>query len=650
MFGFDRVSRFAHELENIFDLVRKGDIEATKELIDLTLSSRDVLRSMLEAGELESPEVEENAKVIIASLKEFIASTGLLDETALELKPETESPGCEVGEKCVTYRIRFRPAHNIFTRGIDPCLLFREIRSLGETKIVAQIDDIGDLNSMDPDLCYTYWDIILTTISDIKAIKDVFIFVEDDSEITIDIIDDEGLLGDEVSYKRLGEILVERGDLKPGDVEEVLREQKRLGDMFVEKGVVDRGKVDSALAEQEHVRDRRKTQQSIETASSIRVASEKLDKLVDLVGELVTIQARLTQTATIKDDPELMIIAEIVERLTAELRDSTMGVRMVPIGIMFSKFRRLARDLSGKLGKNVDLVTHGAETELDKTLIEKLNDPLIHLIRNTIDHGIEMPEVRESTGKKANGTVHLSAVHSGANVVIQISDDGAGVDHEAVRNRAIEKGLILPDAEVSEKEILELLFSPGFSTTKNITSVSGRGVGMDVVKGAIEALRGTIDINSTEGTGTTIMLTLPLTLAIIEGLLVKIAGEYFVLPLSSVEECIELTRDDVQRAHGRRVIRVREQLIPYIRLRERFNINGNPPDIEQVVITMTDEQRVGFTVDQVIGEHQTVIKSLGRFYKNADGVSGATILGDGTLALILDIPQLVRSVERKVLA
>jgi two-component system chemotaxis sensor kinase CheA len=340
-----------------------------------------------------------------------------------------------------------------------------------------------------------------------------------------------------------------------------------------------------------------------------------------------------------------MGIAEEVERLSAELRDVAMGIRMLPIGTTFAKFKRLVRDLSAELGKDISFITEGEETELDKTVIDKLSDPLVHLIRNSIDHGIESPEVRKGEGKAAQGTIHLSAEHSGAYVLISVRDDGAGLDTQAIRNKAIEKGLISAEATLSDKETFELILSPGFSTAKNVTSVSGRGVGMDVVRSSIESFGGTVEITSTKGKGSTITLKLPLTLAIIDGLRVNIAGECFVIPLGAVVECVDLTQTDITHAHGRHLIKVREEIIPYIYLREFFGTRGKRPDIEQVVISDLGGKRVGFVVDKVIGQHQTVIKNLGHLFKAIDGISGATILGDGSVALILDIHKLIHQVE-----
>ena len=343
---------------------------------------------------------------------------------------------------------------------------------------------------MNPESCYAYWDVILTTEQGMDAIRDVFIFVEDDCELEIDIIDNNGNPGDEGQEKKLGEILVERGELDPEGIQATLAAQKRFGEILVDKGLVSPDIVQSALVEQQHVKELRQERQNQEAAASIRVPAEKLDILVNLVGELVTIQARLTQTATGRQDSELEAIAEEVERLTGELRDNALNIRMLPIGSTFSKFKRLVRDLSNELGKEIEMTTEGAETELDKTVIEKLNDPLVHLIRNCIDHGIESPGLRETVGKPRQGTVHLAAIHAGDSVLITISDDGAGLDQELIRVKAVENGLISAAAELSEKELFAQIFAPGFSTAKKVTSVSGRGVGMDVVKRAIDALRG----------------------------------------------------------------------------------------------------------------------------------------------------------------
>ncbi|MBI4847890.1 MAG: chemotaxis protein CheA [Nitrospirae bacterium] len=647
MFGFDKIAAFAHEVETVFDLVRNGKIPVTKQLIDLTLSARDHIKRLLDSPDGDTVTGGEEILIYFRKLaiqKEHKENRDAVAPIINECASKTEN-------KNITFRIQFRPNPDIFTKGIDPVLLLDELCTLGNCKILAYTDAIPQLEDIDPESCYTYWDIIITTSKGMNAIKDVFIFVEDECKLSIDVIDDTGKFDEEFGNKKIGEILIERGFITQENLRKVLGQQKRIGEMLVEANVIEPQKLEAALSEQQHLREiksiketKQSTQQA-EAASSIRVSSDKLDRLVDLVGELVTVQARLTQTAASKSDAELILIAEEVERLTEELRDNTMSVRLVPIGALFSKFKRLVRDLSAETGKEVEMLIEGAETEIDKTVIERLNDPLVHLIRNSIDHGIEQPGKRSSLGKPAQGLLQLSARHSGAYVLIEIVDDGAGIDPEVIRAKAVEKGMIAPADDLTEKEIFSLILAPGFSTAKTITNVSGRGVGMDVVKRAIENLRGSIDITSRKGVGTTITLQLPLTLAIIEGLLVKIGPDYYVMPLFSVEECVELTGDDIARTHGRQIANVRGKIVPYISLREQFSINGGKPSIEQIVITSIDGHRVGFVVDHVIGEHQTVIKSLGRFYKTIEGISGATILGDGTVALILDVVKLVQTAE-----
>jgi two-component system chemotaxis sensor kinase CheA len=653
MFGFDDIAAFTHQVETAFDRVRSGKLIVSRKMINLTLAARDQIKVMLDGAGQEGAVDAAVTEQLIAGFKEL-----LNDDRAAAPPAETAMPQPSPSEPCgdenpVTYRIRFKPARNVFANGTNPVALLNELRELGDCRIVAQMGDVPVLGEMEPESCYIFWDMILTTTANLDAIKDVFIFVEDDCEIRIDTLDGDGNTeGGDEAYKKLGEILVERGDIAVEDIDSALANQKRLGEMLVEKGKVTPTQVHSALLEQQQVKEVRQERRqkeertrAQEAGASIRVPAEKLDVLVNLVGELVTIQARMTQTAARREDAELISIAEEVERLTAELRDNALNIRMLPIGTTFNKFKRLVRDLSGELGKEIEMTTEGAETELDKTVIERLNDPLVHLIRNCIDHGIEKPEAREASGKPRQGTVRLAAVHSGDSVMLTIEDDGAGLGREAILAKAVEKGLVAPNAELPDQEIYNLIFAPGFSTASKVTSVSGRGVGMDVVKRAIDALRGSISINSRPGRGTVISIRIPLTMAIIESLLVQIGEDRFLIPLSLVDECIELTRSDVAAAHGRNMATVRGHLVPYIPLRRKFSIAGTVPDIEQVVITEVNGTRVGFVVDRVIGEHQTVIKSLGRAFKNVDSMSGATILGDGSVALILDIPQLIRSVE-----
>lgn len=651
MFGFDNIARFTHDIENAYDHVRSGKLEVSQALIDLTLTSCDLIRAMIEdsgdASEVPSPA---DAEAISGQFRRFTtqalepaASEGVLEGLGVGPASSTSSNGTAR----VTYRIHFRPRAQIFAFGTNPLLLLGELRELGPCTVVAHTDTIPTLEEMDPESCYTWWDIILTTARSIDAIKDVFIFVEDDCELKIEAIDHVGDEEEEPDYRRLGEILVDRGDISSEELRQIVTQRKLIGELLLDSGLVGSDTIEAALAEQEHVREIRR-QRKVDTASaSLRVPAEKLDSLVNLVGELVTVQSRLNQLSSLLNHPELIQISEEVERLTADLRDTTMSIRMLPIGTTFKKFGRLLHDLAQELGKEVKLETTGAETELDKTVIEKLGDPLVHMIRNCIDHGIEAPDVRVGLGKPRHGTVRLSARHEGANVMIEIRDDGAGIRRSVVRQKAIDAGLLAPDAAIPDKDLLALIFAPGFSTAHKVTKLSGRGVGLDVVKRSIESLGGTLDVESEEGKGTVIQMKLPLTLAIIDGLLVQIDDAYFVLPLSAIQECVEITGEERASRHGQNLAFIRGELVPYIPLRQRFNIEGGAPRIEQIVTTRYDGHRVGLLVDQVVGQHQTVIKGLGRMFREVEEFSGATILGDGTVALIIDLPTLIRKVERE---
>lgn len=637
--GCEDLAGFCHEAETVFEMVRSGQRVIDRDLVTLTLSAQDHLKGMVLAAMGGPPVDDDLTAELVAAFQSLLPlqQSGTSTQTA-------HSDADEQGQD--TFRIRFRPAPGIFRQGIQPQLLLNELARLGEAVIVAQLDRIPPLDLLDPEACYLYWDIILTTAENEDSIRDVFIFVEDDCELIIQRVDESGLLDHPEDYKRLGEILVERGDLPREDLERYLKEKMRLGDTLIASGAVDGGKIRSALAEQERIQKLRRQRQTSDQTESIRVRSERLDKLVNLVGEMVTVQARLTQLAGQRLDAELLAVAEEVERLTWDLRDQVLTIRMLPLDGTFGKFRRLVRDLGTELGKEVIMHTEGGETELDKTVIDQLNDPLVHLVRNSIDHGIELPGVRQAIGKPAKGCITLSAKHSGAHVLLTVADDGAGLSVERIRAKALEQGLINASTELSERDVLNLIFLPGFSTAGQVSNVSGRGVGMDVVRQAIDALRGSIEVQSQPGQGTAFIIKLPLTLAIIDGLLVNIATDQFVLPLSAVEECIELDRSAITDAHGRNLVKVRGEIVPYVDLRAEFRLDSRRPDIEQVVIANLEGLRVGFVVDHVVGEHQTVIKNLGRMYSNISGISGATILGDGRVALILDLPQLAERAER----
>ena len=646
MFGWDALAAFTHHVESTFALVRNGELQVTRELVSLTLAAADHIRVLLER-----PETADRLRgeALLASIRDFIGSSGHQDRgTPSASKPtpaksplakSAAAPKAAAPPHEHVFRIRFRPGQNVLTIGCNPLPLLDELRALGTCTVLPITDGVPTLEEMEAIGCYLAWDVLLTTTAARSAIEEVFLFVADQSDLSINEIPIE----DDVAVgRKLGEILVERGDVAPADIDEGLGRQERLGSLLVKSGKISEDRVASALGEQRHLREVSRARESTVSGGTIRVPAERLDSLMDQVGELVIAQARLVQVAIAEANPLLKSISEDIERLASELRDTTMSIRMLPIGTLFGRFRRVVHDLSRELGKAVELTTAGEETELDKTVIESLNDPLVHLIRNAIDHGIEDRERRTAAGKSENGLVHLSAVHSGAQVLITIEDDGHGLDRAAIRAKAEERGLLQSGQDVSDAELFGCIFQAGFSTAAAVTSVSGRGVGMDVVKRTIDGLRGSIEVASTLGQGTAITLKLPLTLAIIDGLLVRVGDERYVVPLSSVEECVELTRLEDIRSGGRSFLNIRGEIVAFIRLRRLFDVSGEPELIQKVVIVTMGEARVGLVVDQVIGQHQTVIKSLSRMHRDLEGFSGATILGDGAVALILDIPHLIK--------
>jgi two-component system chemotaxis sensor kinase CheA len=617
MFGFDALATFTHHVETAFDLVRKGKVSAGPDLIAITLSAMDRMRVLLE----ESGPIDPGpGDMILRELKAIVDA-----ETV---------PGVGAAPASMTYRIRFWLARDAMAMGTNPLFLLDELRALGSASVSALTDRVPPLDMLVPTDCYIGWDVVLTTEQPRAAIEDVFMFVIDGMELSIETIAPG-------SDPLIGEILIQRGDVPQEEVAAALSRQAPLGALLVESGAVSEVKLAAAVAEQRHVRAEAKVEKVDKSADSIRIPAAKLDELMERVGELVIAQSRLSQIAAVSAQSEVKSIAEEIERLTLALRDTTMGVRTLPIGSLFGRFRRLVHDLSRDLGKEIELVTIGEETELDKTVIERLNDPLIHLIRNSIDHGLETPEVRRAAGKPECGRITLLARHAGAEVLVSIIDDGKGLDRARIRARAEENGLLPVGVTVSDAELFQLIFEPGFSTAQEVTSLSGRGVGMDVVKRTIKALRGKIDIESTPGVGSEISLRLPLTLAIIDGLLIRVGTQRYVLPLSAVVECVELSSEEDARSHGRNFLNIRGDLVPFLRLRQLFQ-TSTPADLYQkAVIVSAGDLRVGLVVDQVIGNHQTVVKSLSSLHADLKTFSGATILGDGTVALILDIVHLI---------
>lgn len=664
MFGFDAISSFTHEVESAFDTVRNGTAPVTPELIKLTLRSRDHILDMLGGNVSEeiSSKLINDFKNLMAPYKNAPAPQQAPSEGAAQQKARSASDAVPIMKTTIsssktdedskpmsTWRVSFTPSPSILCNGTRPSLMIKELTEMGDATVILFTKGVPALSQIEPTTCYLAWDIILTTDQSQQDIQDVFIFLDETSIIKVDAID----VSEDLTHK-LGEILVSRKHISQEALEEFLSERKPIGQQLMEKDLISSESLHSALAEQEHIKAVAKPKEKPAASptpqttaqQSIRVSSDKLDQLIDLVGELVTFNARLGQHAQMANNPTLLMLSEQSERLIIALRNNAMDMRMLPIGTIFTRFRRLVHDLSADMHKNIELVTEGAETELDKTVIEKLNDPLIHMIRNSVDHGIETKEERIAKGKNPQGTVKLIAQHAGAFVLIIISDDGAGLNKDKIYQKAIDKGLVAPGVDVSDSDIYNMIFLPGFSTADKVSSVSGRGVGMDVVKKDITALNGTVTIESRPGEGTDFILKIPLTLAIIEGMLVQIGASTFVIPLSNIQECMEFKPERGDDGKVCSHITARGEFLPYINLREWFEIDDPMPASQQVVIVNDQDSSLGLVVDKVIGNNQTVIKPLGDLYKNAEGLSGATVLGDGSVALILDVFKLSNVVKR----
>jgi two-component system, chemotaxis family, sensor kinase CheA len=589
MFGFDALAAFTHHCETAFDRVRKGEVPATQDLLSLVLEAKDHMRALLEQP---NGDHEATSRRLLAQLEKVLAAID-----AGGAPPPAAAPAKH------TFKLRFALPHNALMNGTNPIALLNELRGLGDAEIVADCSKVPALDTLDPRECHLVWRATLVTDQPRSAIDDVFIFVMDDMELEVEEIAAPAAASSEPAAKAVAAEAAKPAEAVSADPSAV-RTQAKGGE-------------------------------------SVRVPAERLDELMDRVGELVIAQSRLSQLARASIDTNLRAVSEEIGRLSGELRDTMMVLRMVPVGTLFGRFRRLVHDLARETGKGIDLTTDGEATEVDKTVIERLADPMVHLVRNAADHGLEMPGDREAAGKSGAGTIHLSAHQAGGEVVITIKDDGRGIDRVRVRAKAEAQGLIQPGEAISDHELLQMIFHPGFSTAAKVTNLSGRGVGMDVVKRAVEALRGSIDMKSRPGEGTDVSLRIPLTLAIIDGLLVRIGQGRYVIPLAAVEECLELSLDEDKRSRGRSFISLRDKLVPFLRLRELFNTGTQPELHQKVVVVSTGSGRVGLVVDQIIGDHQTVIKSMSKLHSGLATFSGATILGDGGVALIMDVASLV---------
>lgn len=629
MFGFEALAGFTHHCETAFDRVRKGEVPATAELVAAVLAAQDHMRALVDQPDADHGDTGQK---LLAQLQAAVGGSAASKEPA----PVPAAPAVVAApaaqKKLNHWRIRFSLPSNAMANGTNPLGLLDELRELGECTVLANTAGIPPLGELVANELYISWEVILKSEQDRSAIDDVFIFVMDDMQLEVVDIDDAAPAPAAVAAEPAKAA-------EPAPAASVSAPQAAAAPAFkpVEAVPVKRDAPAAAAADSRQAK----------AQENVRVPAERLDELMDRVGELVIAQSRLSQLASSSSDIALRSVSEEIERLSGELRDTMMVLRMVPVATLFSRFRRLVHDLARETGKSIELITEGESTEVDKTVIERLADPLVHLVRNSIDHGLETPADRLAAGKSEAGTVTLSARQSGGEVIISIKDDGRGINRERVRAKAESSGLIAPGQQLSDQELLQLIFAPGFSTAATITNLSGRGVGMDVVKKTVEALRGAIDIESKPGEGSEVSLRIPLTLAIIDGLLVRVGSGRYVIPLSAVEECLELSLEEDLRSRGRSFISLRDSLVPFLRLRDLFR-TGTKPDVHQkVVVISTGTERVGLVVDQIIGDHQTVIKSMSKLHNDVATFSGATILGDGSVALILDVGHLVAAGQQQ---
>ena len=691
MLGLEDVRELTNDLETLFDRVRSAEIPCTPALVTLSFRYKDLLTEYLLDPEKGLPQdkttqiLMDLEQVLDASQHAARADAPSASDDCASCSPGSDMPGeGDTETRLRLYHLRYYPVDKPF-ESLDPSDFLSQIQQLGPCEIHASPEHVPPLDGLEPSRCATSWDIILRTEADEESIRDVFLFLDDHGDVTQfrEIDADEAARLRQAQAEQIAELLA--GAVPPQAPSQAVSDSSTHGTPAGTQSAEARptppsrkpdGAAQPAKAPPPPSAPSGQPKGTLtppqnspqaapqaapqagepkappagaakaEEIASIRVSATKLDDMVDLVGQLVIVQARLKQIESDLHNPLLTSVSEEIERLSGDLRERTLSLRMLPIGSTFNRFRRLVRDLSSELGKEIELKTNGAETELDKTVIEKLSDPLVHILRNSIDHGVEPSDVRQARGKSTKGTITLSAMQSAGQVRIVIEDDGGGIDPEKIYAKAVERGLARADARPSDRDVLQLIFAPGFSTAEKVTAVSGRGVGMDVVKRSLESLKGTVEIDSRPGQGTTISIGLPLTLAIIEGLLVTLGDEYYVIPLSDVLECVEIQRGDDEPERIAKAYDVRGELLPCLVLRNWYHMDSDGPEIEQVVVVQAGNRRVGLVVDSIVGQLQTVIKGLGRVFNGMRGLSGATIMGNGALALILDVASLVTELEQ----
>lgn len=617
-FGFSSVSDFTHVMETLLDEMRDGRRKVSQLVVNVLLGSVDCLKEMLTA-------IQSHQAVDDASVAEYqqALEIELYGADSHRLQTDEEVTAAVVAENrpdtvsIADWHIAFTPYSGLLKTGNDPVRMFRELGSLGKLTTTVDFQGVPDLEQLNPEACYLSWVLEVSGQFGKASIDEVFDWLVGDCDLAITPLTAPSLS---------------------------INHPPRVA----QASTADATNAVSAIKTATATKKEQATA-SAKISSSIRVDTGKIDTLINMVGELVITQSMLSlvgETFAENKSEQLKHGLSQLERHTRELQESVMHIRMLPINFVFSRFPRLVHDLSTKLAKKIELVLVGEHTEVDKTVVELLSDPLVHLVRNSLDHGIEMPADRVAAGKPETGTITLEAYHRGGKIVIEVKDDGKGLNQEVLRSKAIEKGLIAEDAVLTEQQTYELIFMAGFSTAEKLTDVSGRGVGMDVVRRNIQALGGNIEISSELGKGSTIAIHLPLTLAILDGQSIAVGEERFIIPLAAIVESVRITNDMINRVAGKgETFRLRDEYLPIIRMHEVFDVKTvKETQLSEGLVVVVDGQgmRCGLFIDDLLGQQQVVIKSLEANYRKVDGVSGATILGDGSVALILDIPGLVR--------
>ncbi|PCI63501.1 MAG: chemotaxis protein CheA [Gammaproteobacteria bacterium] len=638
-FGFNKVTEFTHLVETLLDEMRDGRRDIVQSDVEILLDSVDCMRLLIESARDEEDCQDEKITQTSALLAKTLGNDSQSDKSIVD-NEATDADIAENGQDKKHWQIQFIPEHQLVQTGNDPLLLFNALADFGQVEVQANIDNLPPLTDMNAEELYLHWQLSLISDCSEDEIKEIFEWVEDECELIISLKTNENTQTNNTPKNQRSSAENLADDNLNSSVGSA-PENNQNNDLTENKKAVQSSALDKKVISTE------KSPAKKSEVGSIRVGVDKVDSLINLVGELVITQSMLSELGNDFDLTKVERLTAGLEQLlqnTKELQESVMRIRMLPISFAFNRFPRLIHDLSKKTGKSIELIIKGEQTELDKTVMEQIGDPLVHLVRNAADHGIETADVRLKNGKPETGTITLDAYHQGGNIVIEINDDGGGINRQAVLEKAIEKGIVEPNATLTDSQVFDLLFEPGFSTAKEVSDISGRGVGMDVVKRNIQSLGGRIQVESEQGKGSTFRVHLPLTLAILDGQLVRVGSEVYIIPLIAIVESLQIQSKFINRVSGDLVLyRLREDNVPVLPIYQLFNLPADNKEVNNalLVVVEADGQKVGLMVDDLLAQQQVVIKSLKDNYQQVDGISGATILGDGSVSMILDIPGMI---------